>query len=603
MQQGLHRPVLRHRHGDPRRAEAGLAHPAGHHGAAEAALALAAHGGEHAERSHHPAQGLDRRFAAALLQATGGAALAAALLGLQLAAQGGARLLERLDAGGIGAELHLDGLEGEAEAPIAQLALQQIEGLPAPAEAAEHAHGLAAVALGQHRAQGRHDRCGRMAAEGGRADQQGIAAADRLDQLLGRGELAIEALHPHAGARHATGQGIGDGGGVAVGAGVQERHRQARAVLALAPAAVVGHQAAPAACDRRPMERRDRADRQVVQLVEHHLHLAGHRRHQAVVEPAAVLLGAAAVGLVVGLGADVGREELAAHQQAGALLKRHQRPRPAGGGRGDQAEAETTGQAAADVLLDDIDGGQGRQGGRLRRPGLGRPALLPQLTHQLGAGIGGHQRQLRPALGQGPQQLHPVGVDHAHHHLEGGIRRHALGQGGEEGLGVGHAGRMDQHRRHRMTIRRRAALEQEAVGGGAPLQAVLHLEAQPPRAQAPQTDETRFDRQGDDAAAGRLGRPSGGRGRVLEGGRRMERRHGGSRRGENPGAARATSVGVRQQRTVSVGGPSAADHGSAISNGCPPCGGARRCGRWRRQRCPAPPRHRRSSGPAPPCAG
>ena len=115
----------------------------------------------------------------------------------------------------------------EGKAAIAQLALQQVDRLAAPAEAAEHPHRLVAVPFGQHRAQGRNDRRGGMAPEGGGADQQGIAGADRGDQLVAGGELAVEALHPHAAAGHPLGQGIGDGGGVAVGAGIQQRDGEA----------------------------------------------------------------------------------------------------------------------------------------------------------------------------------------------------------------------------------------------------------------------------------------------------------------------------------------------------------------------------------------
>ena len=49
-----------------------------------------------------------------------------------------------------------------------------------------------------------------MAAEGGRADQDRIAAADRRQQLLRWCEFAVDALHPHAGAGNPLGEGIGD---------------------------------------------------------------------------------------------------------------------------------------------------------------------------------------------------------------------------------------------------------------------------------------------------------------------------------------------------------------------------------------------------------
>lgn len=45
-------------------------------------------------------------------------------------------------------------------------------------------------------------------------------------------------------------------------------------------------------------------------------------------------------------------------------------------------------------------------------------------------------------------------------------------------------------------------LEQEAVGGGAALQAVFHLEAQPVGAQPLEADQPRLDGELDDASAG-----------------------------------------------------------------------------------------------------
>ena len=215
---------------------------------------------------------------------------------------------------GVGAEFHLDRLEGEAKAAIAQLAFEQVEGFTAPAEAPEHPHGLGPVAFGQQGAQGRDDRRGRVAAEGRRADQHGIAAADRLEQVLGRGEFTVDALHPHARASDAAGDRIGDGGRVAIGASEQQRHREAGPLLGFAPAAVLQQQTAPALGDGGAMARRNRADRQVIEPVEHRFHLAGHRRHQAVVEVAAVLFVAAAVGFGPVLATEVGGEELAAHE-------------------------------------------------------------------------------------------------------------------------------------------------------------------------------------------------------------------------------------------------------------------------------------------------
>ena len=155
VQQRFHGPVLGHGHGDPRRRKAGLTHPAGHHGAGEPRLGLAFAGGEQADRPHHPAQGLERWVAAALIEAASGvAALLFALLVQEGAAQAGAGFFDGFEGGRVGAEFHLDRFKGKAEAAIAQLAFEQIECFTAPAEAAKHPHRFAAIPFGQQGAQG-----------------------------------------------------------------------------------------------------------------------------------------------------------------------------------------------------------------------------------------------------------------------------------------------------------------------------------------------------------------------------------------------------------------------------------------------------------------
>ena len=57
LHQGLDRPVLGHGHGDPGGIEAGLAHPAGHHGAAAGGVALALARGHHVEPAREAAEG------------------------------------------------------------------------------------------------------------------------------------------------------------------------------------------------------------------------------------------------------------------------------------------------------------------------------------------------------------------------------------------------------------------------------------------------------------------------------------------------------------------------------------------------------------------
>ena len=163
VQQRFHGTVLGHGHGDAGGTEAGLAHPAGHHGAAQLRFA----GGEHAEGADHTAQGQHRWIAAAFAQAPRTAPLRPFLALQQLAGETGAGFLQLLHPGGIRTELHPDRLEAKAEAAIPQLRFQQVHRLAAPAEAAEHPHGLAAIPLRQQGSQGRDDRCGGMAPQGG----------------------------------------------------------------------------------------------------------------------------------------------------------------------------------------------------------------------------------------------------------------------------------------------------------------------------------------------------------------------------------------------------------------------------------------------------
>ncbi|CAI8352216.1 MAG: Uncharacterised protein [Cyanobium sp. ARS6] len=75
---------------------------------------------------------------------------------------------------------------------------------------------------------------------------------------------------------------------------------------------------------------RDGADAQFLEALNQQVHLAGHRRHQAVVEMATLLFRAASVGFRPGVRAEVGAEELVAHQESQALFESHQSTGPAG---------------------------------------------------------------------------------------------------------------------------------------------------------------------------------------------------------------------------------------------------------------------------------
>ena len=243
------------------------------------------------------------------------------MLLLQLAGQGGAGFFAAFQGGGIGAEFHPNRRKGHLETAIGELAFQQVEGLAAPAKAAKYPHRFLAVAGRQQAAQGRNDGGGRMAAEGGGADQHGITIADRLQQGFAAAEFTVEAVYPHPSPGNPLGDGIGDGGRVAIGTGVEHGHRQAGLLLAFPPAAVITQQTAPAFGDGWPMARGDAADRQFLEAIHHCLHLAGHGRHQAVVVIPAVFFRAAAVAFGVGVGAEMGGKETATHQQAAFVIK------------------------------------------------------------------------------------------------------------------------------------------------------------------------------------------------------------------------------------------------------------------------------------------
>merc|ERR1712185_222597 len=159
----MRRPLAGVRGSAAWRSEAGLADPARHHGSAELSLAR----GEHTKRADDPAEGQNRRIASAFTQSASTAPLRFFLSLQQLPTKAGADFLELLHLGGVGAEFHPDRLESEAEAAIAELGFQQVHSFTAPAEAAEHANGFVAIAFRQKGAQGRDDRGGCMAAQGG----------------------------------------------------------------------------------------------------------------------------------------------------------------------------------------------------------------------------------------------------------------------------------------------------------------------------------------------------------------------------------------------------------------------------------------------------
>ena len=97
--------------------------------------------------------------------------------------------------------------------------------------------------------------------------------------------------------------------------------------------------------------------------------------------------------------------------------------------------------------------------------------------------------------GELAQHRHPVGIDMAHHHLQGRGGRHQCFELLQKGCRKRFPWGKEQHWRHGLARRRDPFAEQEAVGAGAPLEAVLHFEAQAVGAQAAQADQPRLDRQ------------------------------------------------------------------------------------------------------------
>ena len=261
-----------------------------------------------------------------------------------------------------------------------------------------------------------------MSPQGGRSDQDRVSGLDAVHQFIGWGEFTVQAVHPDAGAADAARQGIGNGRRVAVGAGKQQGHRQAGGLLTFPPTAVVVQQTAPTGFNRGTVARRDRADVQFLQTLHQRIHLTGHGCHQAVIEMTAFLVGAAAVGLSPLIGAEMGAEELVAHQQAQRFLEGQQATGPAGGRSWQQQQAALMAQWDRLLLADDPQGWPGRQ---RRLCGLfsrgGRFALTPQFIDQLGAGVGDHKLQACVSLRQVPQQGDPIGVDVTHHHQQRGI--------------------------------------------------------------------------------------------------------------------------------------------------------------------------------------
>ena len=328
VQQLLHGPILGHRHRDARRGEAGLGHPTGHHGPTKGATA----GCEHAEGTQHPTKGLEGWRTAAVPEATGSAPLLLLLLSVQGLAQVRADFLTALQGGGIGREAHPQGGEGKGKSTVPQLFLQQVNGLPTPAVAAEDPHRYAPFSFCQHRSQCRHDGCGHMSPQSGGANQQRLTAVNGLAQVFRAAELTVDALHPHARLGDALPQSRGHGGSVAIGAGKQQCHTQGGALLSLAPAAIVIEKAAPALADHGSMPRRHGLDGELLQAIHHVVHLLGHGGHQAVVVEATVFLMETAVGFLQFLRADMGPEKFAAEENPVTILMGQEPAGPAGRG-------------------------------------------------------------------------------------------------------------------------------------------------------------------------------------------------------------------------------------------------------------------------------
>ena len=137
------------------------------------------------------------------------------------------------------------------------------------------------------------------------------------------------------------------------------------------------------------MARRNGADVEFFEPFHQGIHLTGHGGHQAVVEVPAFFFGAAAVAFGPAVRAEVGTEELVAHQQAQAFLERQQSARPAGGWGWQQHQASLMAEGKWLLVADDPQRRQVWQWWLLARlTRRGRLALAPQLLNQLGARVG-----------------------------------------------------------------------------------------------------------------------------------------------------------------------------------------------------------------------
>ena len=351
LHQGLDRPVLGHRHREPRRLEAGLAHPARHHGAAAQGFPFPLPRRNHIQSAGKPAQGLVEVAIEALHCRD------RLLAGEQLA-QVGAGLLAALVILGRGHLADPQRLEGLLLAQTPQLGGHGVDRFVVAAVGVVAGHPLAAL---QGRQQGA-DRGLQLRIGLGRpgGHHHGAGFPHQGGQLLGIGGAQIHQLHLGFGLADAAGDRLADAVAEAVLAQVTDRRIGLPLAAAGAPVAVVAQPEIKVVAQQRAVAHGDRVEcRQRVHALHRLQHAAGVGAHQAVVVEAEIGGDGARIAVEQLLRAVMQAEGIAGVEDAGAVVEGEDRVGPMEVGGTEELEAvrhAAAGVGAQIQLLAALDG-------------------------------------------------------------------------------------------------------------------------------------------------------------------------------------------------------------------------------------------------------
>ena len=201
LHQGLDGPVLGHGHGDPRRIEAGLADPAGHHGAAAGCLPVVLARGHHVEPAREAAEGPIQ----VAIEAFHGRDRFG--LGEQLA-QVGAGLFAALVVAALGDLADPQGIKGLLLAEAAQLVGHGVDWHVVAAEGVVTGNPLLRLQAGQQGADGGLQVGVGLGGPGGH--HHGAGLADQGRQFLGIGGPQVHQLHLGFGLADAAGNRLAE---------------------------------------------------------------------------------------------------------------------------------------------------------------------------------------------------------------------------------------------------------------------------------------------------------------------------------------------------------------------------------------------------------